>query len=205
MMNTENATDYFSLDVERLKLINNNGYLCFYNRDHPLAGKSNGLVAVHRHVMSVHLGRWLGPEEMVTFLNGNRQDIRVENLEVVSRAELLKRAVNSPPPVELVCPRCNKLFKEVRSHAPRRRYCSQECAKAARQKFDVSPEELERLVWKMSTVKVAEMFGVSDKAIEKRCKKFGIQKPPPGYWAKRYAGHIDPAEVEEGKSQTLEE
>jgi len=29
------------------------------------------------------------------------------------------------------------------------------------------------------------MFGVSSKAIEKRCKLFGVDKPPRGYWAKR--------------------
>lgn len=43
------------------------------------------------------------------------------------------------------------------------------------------------MVWKMSTVKVAHHYGVSDKAVEKRCKKYGIEKPPRGYWAKQAA------------------
>jgi hypothetical protein len=45
-------------------------------------------------------------------------------------------------------------------------------------------EELHNMVWKMPTLKVGEILGISDKAIEKRCKKYGIDKPPRGYWAK---------------------
>lgn len=57
-------------------------------------------------------------------------------------------------------------------------------------KFDPTKEELEKLVWEMSTVKVAKQFNVSDKAVEKRCKLLGIEKPPRGYWAKVAAGKI---------------
>lgn len=56
--------------------------------------------------------------------------------------------------------------------------------KVHEKKFDPSYEELKEMVWKMSTVKVAAHYGVSDKAVEKRCKKLGIDKPPRGYWAK---------------------
>jgi hypothetical protein len=40
------------------------------------------------------------------------------------------------------------------------------------------------MVWQMPTTEVASIFGVSDKAVEKRCKLLGIPKPPRGYWAK---------------------
>jgi hypothetical protein len=39
------------------------------------------------------------------------------------------------------------------------------------------------LVWEKPTRRLAEDFGVSDKAIEKWCKAYGIPKPPRGYWA----------------------
>lgn len=60
------------------------------------------------------------------------------------------------------------------------------CKKCApkKRKFDPTKEELEKLVWEMPTLKVALLYNVCDKAIEKRCKKFGIKKPPRGYWAK---------------------
>jgi hypothetical protein len=45
-------------------------------------------------------------------------------------------------------------------------------------------EELKELVWKMPTTKIASNLGVTDKAIEKRCKRLGIAKPPAGYWTK---------------------
>ncbi|MBU6454352.1 MAG: hypothetical protein KGS72_21450 [Cyanobacteria bacterium REEB67] len=53
-----------------------------------------------------------------------------------------------------------------------------------RRKFDPSREELENLVWEMPTLKVAAIFGVSDKAIDKRCRLLGIAKPGRGYWTK---------------------
>jgi very-short-patch-repair endonuclease len=50
-----------------------------------------------------------------------------------------------------------------------------------------SKEELEKLIWEKPTVQIAKDFNVSDKAVEKWCKAYGISKPPKGYWAKHYA------------------
>jgi len=47
-------------------------------------------------------------------------------------------------------------------------------------------EELEKLVWKKPTSQLAEEFGVSDKAVEKWCKKYNIKKPTRGYWQKQH-------------------
>ncbi|MFB8789366.1 MAG: group I intron-associated PD-(D/E)XK endonuclease [Potamolinea sp.] len=46
-------------------------------------------------------------------------------------------------------------------------------------------EELEKLVWEKPTAQIAKEFGVSDKAVEKWCKGYGIAKPPRGYWMKK--------------------
>lgn len=48
-----------------------------------------------------------------------------------------------------------------------------------------SKEVLENMLWKMPTTKIATIYGVSDKAVEKWCKTYNLQKPPRGYWAKR--------------------
>lgn len=46
-------------------------------------------------------------------------------------------------------------------------------------------EELEELIWEQPTVHIAKKYGVTDKAVEKWCKKYNIAKPPRGYWAKQ--------------------
>lgn len=57
------------------------GYVMLYMPDHPEA-RHRPYVFEHRVVMEQHLGRRLGPEEVVHHINGNRADNRVENLEV---------------------------------------------------------------------------------------------------------------------------
>jgi hypothetical protein len=183
---------YANLNKEELSLCSDKGYQHFYKPDHPLARK-NGMVPLHRHVMSVHLGRWLRDDEAVFFINGNRSDVRIENLKIVSNADLITiNRGHTTPPVELICNQCGKPFSCYPSLAQKRQYCSPACVKEAKGKLTISPEELARLVWEMPTTQLAEMLGVSDKAIEKRCRKFGIDKPPRGYWAKLYAGQVDP-------------
>lgn len=53
-----------------------------------------------------------------------------------------------------------------------------------------SKEDLQKLVWIKPTQQIAKEFGVSDKAVEKWCKAYGIDKPPRGYWAKKQYGKI---------------
>jgi hypothetical protein len=48
-------------------------------RDHPMAD-NHGYVLEHRLVMSKGIGRMLLPEERVSFVNGDREDCRPENL-----------------------------------------------------------------------------------------------------------------------------
>jgi transposase-like protein len=43
---------------------------------------------------------------------------------------------------------------------------------------------LARVLWAKPTCQIAKEYGVSDKAIEKWAKKFELNKPPRGYWAK---------------------
>ena len=57
----------------------------------------------------------------------------------------------------------------------------------SRRRFEVTKEELDKLVWLMPTTEIAEKFQVSDKAVEKRCKLLGVEKPPRGYWQRKRA------------------
>ncbi|MCZ2224795.1 MAG: HNH endonuclease [Chitinophagales bacterium] len=48
----------------------------------------------------------------------------------------------------------------------------------------LSKTELEKLVWEKPTTHIAKDLGLTDKAVEKWCKIYGINKPPRGYWMK---------------------
>lgn len=170
-----------------------NGYLQFYAAGHPLA--SNGMVFFARHVASQMLGEWLTANQVVIHLDGNRQNCQPENLSVITRAELVRRwPSHQVKRVTLICanPDCREPFDVIPSDSDRR-FCSPECARAMTRRFHVDPKEMAQMAWEMPTVKIAKEYGVSDKAIEKFCKKHGIEKPPRGYWAKLYAGQIDPS------------
>lgn len=49
-------------------------------------------------------------------------------------------------------------------------------------------EELYRLMWERPASRLAKEFGISDVALGKLCRRMGIPKPPPGYWARVEAG-----------------
>jgi hypothetical protein len=189
--------DFFDIDTTLLNIKPNpaNRYLQFFLSEHPLASQ-NGMVNFARHVASQKIGRWLTPNEVVVHSDGDRENCAPDNLLVFLRSELAKYCLPSHKVerVLLVCsrPECRREYDEVPSHASRRRYCLPECAQIASRKFHVSPLEMQQMVWEMPTTHIARAYGVSDQAIAKFCKKHQIQKPGRGYWAKLYAGAIDP-------------
>ncbi len=71
-------------------------------------------------------------------------------------------------------------------------YCSRKCSRLAARKVErPSKEDLQQLVWSKPTTQIAKDFGVSDKAVEKWCKAYGIEKPQRGYWAKKQAQSLN--------------
>ena len=151
----------------------------FYDPNHPLAKVSKslkGMVDLSRHLTSIRRGQWLEPQEIVHFVNGDVRDFSPENLAVGSKL----RASTS---VIRICVVCGKEYKVVRSHIERRHTCSEVCRLKRSERFSVDPDELLVSVWTESVLELSHSLMVSDKAIEKRCKKFGIAKPPRGYWA----------------------
>lgn len=87
-------------------------------------------------------------------------------------------------PVTIYCAVCGDPVQVSASHVPRRVTCSIFCRIPWQRQFEVDPNELLLAVWTEPVTSVAASFDVSDKAIEKRCKRLGVVKPPRGYWAK---------------------
>lgn len=187
MMKYPNPNSYDKVIIP--KLDKTHGYLYFIDKEHPLSSK-RGKVCHHRHVVSVKIGKWIDKSYQVHHVDGNRSNNDPSNLEVVSQKyHLYKHHKDKKYNVKSVkaCMCCRKKFISIES----RRFCSLSCANSFRQKNlknVITEKELRKLVWSKPTVKVAEELNCSDVAVAKLCKKYGINKPPRGYWAKVKAG-----------------
>lgn len=66
------------------RIVDKDGYVLIHRPEHPNAN-SGGYVREHRLVMEDHLGRLLFREEVVHHHDGDKQNNRIENLELFSK------------------------------------------------------------------------------------------------------------------------
>lgn len=83
------------------------GYVIEYMPEHPMAMRT-GYIQQHRRVMAEHLGRLLGPDEVVHHRNEIKTDNRVENLEVLPKR--VHDRIPKPAPKPIECPHCGGLI-----------------------------------------------------------------------------------------------
>ena len=69
------------IDETEKKVLDEKGYVLVLCPDHPHK-KHRNYVYEHRLVMEKHLGRFLQTDEVVHHINGNKQDNRIENLQL---------------------------------------------------------------------------------------------------------------------------
>jgi HNH endonuclease len=154
------------------------GYRVFCDHLHPIAN-SNGWVYLHRHLASLKIDRWLTNKEQVHHIDGNKLNNSLDNLEILSKKEHAHKHFGYRKIYK--CKICSK-----ESHNAF--YCSQECAHQDQERVRLSKEELFNLVWSAPMKQAGAIHGISDSALIKKCKKFGVKMPPNGYWLSRNSG-----------------
>jgi Zn finger protein HypA/HybF involved in hydrogenase expression len=164
---------------------------------------------------------WLGKELSlhIDHINGINNDNRLENLRFLcpnchSQTDTYcgKNLKSKETPLKPIKIPRERIPREIRGRTIYRDLCgcgqiklssSKKCStcnntseKPLIRKVDrPSKEELLELLWSQSTLSLGKVYGVSDNAIRKWAKTYGIPFPPRGYWAKFAAGNFEECEV----------
>lgn len=124
--------------------------------------------------------------------NGDNSDCRPENVEFLCPNCHTQTPTHGKPKCirpARTCQSCGSRIKHrnksghcVECYTPKMRNCKP----VPRRMTPAIPTTIAllELVWAIPTTALAARLGVSDKAINKWCKKRGIPKPGPGYWRK---------------------
>jgi len=106
----------------------------WYYKDTTEGGKSTTVYA-HRLIMEKHLGRLMGTDEVVHHINENKSDNRLENLELLTRANHSLHHLPEPEMIEFICPECGcaaaKKARNVRHNRNQGKpgpFCGRSCA-----------------------------------------------------------------------------
>lgn len=171
-----------------------------YKRD-----RGNGYV--HRNNAEKMLGRYLLEGEVVHHIDSDPTNNSLNNLMVFKTNRdhmlyhtLLNKGItpdvkedNGAYYVEyvnlLTCEQCGKTFEPKEASV---KFCSHKCSTTKSRRVNrPSAIELHKLLWSKPTTHIAKDFGVSDKAVEKWTKFYGIPKPYRGFWAQVLAGTLN--------------
>lgn len=149
----------------------------------------------HEHQLVARLAYGLPNGSHVHHIDENRTNNRADNLSVLSPAEHARlhfaeyreRAVvarhgylpeHFGESCKVVCAHCGKTFTRKASHVKRvdSHFCSRACACIASRKADIpDPDTLFGLMVEVSNwCELGRMFGVSDNAVRKWAKRYGL-------------------------------
>lgn len=155
-----------------------NGYIVVYVPNHFNTMDSDnwkGWQYEHRYIVELYIQRPLSNEECVHHINGDKQDNSIENLMIVSNHEhaLLHSLGNKGNSKKIIeCKVCGNTFSGYKHKS---KYCSLKCLGISNRKTEKPDKEyLKKLIVTKSFTDIGKMFGVSDNAVRKWCKSYGL-------------------------------
>lgn len=171
--------------------------------------EETGFIGEHRFLAEFVLNRILKKNEAVHHINNDHRNNEIDNLCVLDGKDHIRyhhwiryeqKECNIETLIEFGCEKylLSDYTEETRQKIIKENtYKFQKKPKKIKVKKEretkiewPSPEELSHMVWKTPITQLAKKWGVSDKAVANRCDKFGIEKPPRGYWAIKKAGKL---------------
>lgn len=174
------------IDKSLFKLDITLGYKYALVPNHPCANKQ-GKVYEHVYEMYKFLERTLEQGEVVHHLDRNKTNNNIDNLELMISTEHAKLHHKEDENTKYIINKCLVCGKEIKTTDKiNKRFCSKNCVNK-RDRISLSKDEIELLrkqIWEIPTSRLSKIYGITDVAIAKRCKKYGIKKPPRGYWKK---------------------
>jgi hypothetical protein len=160
-----------------------NGYVMLYMPNHHRAGK-DGMLYEHIYMAEMFIGRPLEKDEEVHHEDKNRGNNTEENLFVFKTHEdharyhktgimiALDDGSYISPPIAKKCKLCEKEFFKGNYD---QEFCSAKCSNNDSRKVErPSKEELEKLIYIKTFTQIGKDFGVSDNAVKKWCKSYGL-------------------------------
>ncbi len=141
------------------------GYVLVWDPTNPMRG-SDGMVYLHRKVMSEKLGRPLMSDEIVHHIDFNKENNHPDNLlltTVVEHNKIHKLKRESKP-----CVVCGKLTLNPRT-------CSTRCGSVVGNESKIpNAEKLQKLLKEFSTREIAKKYRVSTSVVRKWRKKHDV-------------------------------
>lgn len=115
----------------------------------------------------------------VNHLDGDKRNNKLENLDWATQADNVKHAwetgLAKPKPTSIkhkTCPACGNNFLPKQNKTM---YCGIDCARFDKRKTTKpSKEDLKKDITSMPMTKVGNKYGVSDNAVRKWCKSYGL-------------------------------
>lgn len=170
------------------KYYRGNGYIAYYLPSHHRSGKT-GLVYEHIIIAEEKLGRELVDGEVVHHEDENKHNNHPDNLYVFKTDEDHSRFhktglriqvedfwVSPKVLIKSKCNHCDKEFEYEKGNS-KGHYCSNKCFSLSQRRVErPTKDELLNLIKTESFLEIGRMYGVSDNAIRKWCKEYGLPR-----------------------------